>query len=166
MASEVSNCSKNRKIRLTLSRFLCFFWEYYKQTKPQNEIKDSATVTVGCKEWWRHQMETFSALLALCAGNSPVTGEFPHKGQWRGALMFSLFYAWLDGWVNNRDAGLRRHRAHHDVTVMAWLLTTQIGKSLTLKQLGNFVQSIILFSNVVSRECNISVWSWSGLINI
>ena len=27
--------------------------------------------------WWRHQMETFSALLALCAGNSPVTSEFP-----------------------------------------------------------------------------------------
>ena len=27
--------------------------------------------------WWRHQMETFSALLTLCAGNSPVTGEFP-----------------------------------------------------------------------------------------
>ena len=31
-----------------------------------------------CHEpWWRHQMETFSALLAICAGNSPVTGEFP-----------------------------------------------------------------------------------------
>ena len=27
--------------------------------------------------WWSHQMETFSASLALCAGNSPVTGEFP-----------------------------------------------------------------------------------------
>ena len=27
--------------------------------------------------WWRHQMEIFSALLAFCAGNSPVTGEFP-----------------------------------------------------------------------------------------
>ena len=27
--------------------------------------------------WWRHPMETFSALLAICAGNSPVTGEFP-----------------------------------------------------------------------------------------
>ena len=27
--------------------------------------------------WWRHQMETFSALLAICAGNSPVTGELP-----------------------------------------------------------------------------------------
>ena len=32
--------------------------------------------------WWRHQMEIFSALLALCAGNSPVNS--PHKGQWRG----------------------------------------------------------------------------------
>ena len=27
--------------------------------------------------WWRHQMVTFSALLALCAGNSLVSGEFP-----------------------------------------------------------------------------------------
>ena len=27
--------------------------------------------------WWRRQMETFSALLALCVGNFPVTGEFP-----------------------------------------------------------------------------------------
>ena len=30
-----------------------------------------------CFTWWRHQMETFSALLAFCAGNSPVPGEFP-----------------------------------------------------------------------------------------
>ena len=29
------------------------------------------------KPWWCHPMETFSALLAICAGNSPVTGEFP-----------------------------------------------------------------------------------------
>ena len=27
--------------------------------------------------WWRHEMETFSALLAICSGNSPVPGEFP-----------------------------------------------------------------------------------------
>ena len=32
-----------------------------------------------CVSWWHHQMETFSALLALCAGNSPVTGEFPSQ---------------------------------------------------------------------------------------
>ena len=41
--------------------------------------------------WWRHQMETFSALLARCEGNSPVNS--PHKGQWRGDLMFSLICA-------------------------------------------------------------------------
>ena len=29
--------------------------------------------------WWRHQMETFSAFLALCAGNSPITGKFPSQ---------------------------------------------------------------------------------------
>ena len=29
--------------------------------------------------WWRHQMETVSALQALCAGNSPVPGEFPSQ---------------------------------------------------------------------------------------
>ena len=27
--------------------------------------------------WWRHQMETYSALLSICARNSPVPGEFP-----------------------------------------------------------------------------------------
>ena len=43
--------------------------------------------------WWRHQMETFSALLALCAGNSPVPVNSPHKDQWRGAVMFSLICA-------------------------------------------------------------------------
>ena len=43
----------------------------------------------------------------------------PHKGQWRGALMFFLICAWINGWVNNREAGdLKRHRAHYDVIVM------------------------------------------------
>ena len=64
-------------------------------------------------------METFSTLLALCAGNSPVTGESPHKDRWRGALMFSLICAWINGWVNYREAGdLRRHSTHYDVTIM------------------------------------------------
>ena len=50
--------------------------------------------------WWRHQIETFSALLDICAGNSPVPGE-------------------INGWVNNREAGdLRHHRAHYDVIVI------------------------------------------------
>ena len=48
---------------------------------------------------------------------SPV--NCPHKGQWRGALMFPLIWAWINGWVNNREAGdLRRYRTHYDVIVM------------------------------------------------
>ena len=48
---------------------------------------------------------------------SPVNS--PHKGQWRGALMFSLICVWINNWVNNREAGdLRRYRAHSDVIVM------------------------------------------------
>ena len=45
--------------------------------------------------------------------------NFTHKGQWRGALMFYLICAWINGWVNNSEAGdLRRHRTHYCVTVM------------------------------------------------
>ena len=64
-------------------------------------------------------MKTFTALLALCAGKSLVPVNSPHKGQWRGTLMFSLIYAWINGWVNNREAGdLRRYRGHYDIIVM------------------------------------------------
>ena len=75
-------------------------------------------------ESWCHQMETFSALLAICAGNSPVPVNSLHKGQWRGALMFSLICAWINGWVNNCKAGdLKRYCAHYDVIVMSYLNT-------------------------------------------
>ena len=60
-------------------------------------------------------METFSALLAIVREihRSPV--NFPHRGQWRGALMFSLICAWRNSWANIRDAGdFGRHRAHYD----------------------------------------------------
>ena len=47
----------------------------------------------------------------------------PHKGQWCGALMFSLICAWINGWVNNREAGdWRCYCAHYDVTVMIVLI--------------------------------------------
>ena len=63
--------------------------------------------------------ETFSALLAICAGNQRSLVKSPHKSQWRGALIFSLFCAWINGWVNNREAGdLRHHRAHYNFIVM------------------------------------------------
>ena len=49
---------------------------------------------------------------------SPVNS--PHKGQWRGVVIFSLICVWINGWINNREAGdLRRYCAHYDVIVMA-----------------------------------------------
>ena len=77
--------------------------------------------------WWRQQLETFSALLALCEGNhrSPVVSS--HKGQSRGGLMFNFICAWTNGWANNRDAGdSKRHRVHYDVTVMEYFLSASV----------------------------------------
>ena len=60
-------------------------------------------------------METFSALLALCAGNSPVSGEFP--AQMPVTRVFDVFFDLRC--VNTREAGdLRRYPAHYDVIVM------------------------------------------------
>ena len=64
-------------------------------------------------------METFSALLAICAGNSPVPGEFPAQRP-----VTRSFDVLFDMRLNkrlkkNREAGeLRRYRAHYDVIVM------------------------------------------------
>ena len=69
---------------------------------------------------------------------SPV--NFPHKGQWRGALTFSLIFAWINDWVNNREAGdLRRQHGHYDVIVM--------GSALTLLPLDKM--AIILTDDIV-----------------
>ena len=71
------------------------------------------------ESWWRHQMETFPRYWVFVRGihRSPVNS--PHKGQWRGSLMFSLICAWTNGWVNNRSiVDLRHHHAHYVVTVM------------------------------------------------
>ena len=68
----------------------------------------------------------------------PLCGEFtvpvnsPHKDQWRGTLLFSLICVWINGWVNNREAGdLRRHRGHYDVSVMSIIYS--ISAKLRLK---------------------------------
>ena len=70
--------------------------------------------------WWRHQMEIFPALLALCAGNSPFTGEFPTQRTVTRSLDTFFDMCLNKGWVNNREADdWRRHWAHNDVIVMS-----------------------------------------------
>ena len=56
----------------------------------------------------------------------------PHKGQWHTPLLFSLICVWINGWVNNREAGdLRRYRVHYDVPVMLCVIMV-ISPFLTL----------------------------------
>ena len=64
------------------------------------------------------QWKNFPCYLPFVRGIHRLPVNSLHKGQWRGALMF-LICAWINGWVNNRDAGnLGRHRTHYNVTVM------------------------------------------------
>ena len=68
---------------------------------------------------WKH----FPRYWPFVRGIHRSTVNSPQKGQWGRALMFSLIFAWMNGLVNNREAGaLRRHRVHYDVTVMCYLI--------------------------------------------
>ena len=119
--------------------------------------------------WWRHQMETFSALLAICAGNSPVPGEpvnSPHKGQWRGALMFSFICVWINGWANNREAGdLRRYRAHYDVIVMGFvnLSSTPAQRTAVFSGHASSCRELVDIGATVSGRYSILVMGEAGL---
>ena len=55
----------------------CFHPHYLPDITPRVTSEKFIRKAIGLSSWWRHQMETFSALLAICAGNSPVTSEFP-----------------------------------------------------------------------------------------
>ena len=68
---------------------------------------------------WKHFPRNWPFVRGI--HRSPVNS--PHKGQWRGALMFSLICVWINDWVNNRETGdLRRQRGHYDVIVMQLFL--------------------------------------------
>ena len=61
---------------------LCLASPDTKMFSPQRgmDVDEAYGSRRGLLPWWRHQIETFFALLALCVGNSPVTGEFLAQG--------------------------------------------------------------------------------------
>ena len=65
--------------------------------------------------WWRHQMETFSALLALCVGNSPVTGEFP--SQRPVTRNFDVFF----------DLCLNKQLSKQSIEIHCYIYRVQVG---------------------------------------
>ena len=81
---------------------------------------------------------------------SPVNS--PHKGQWRGALMFSFICAWINGRVNNREAGdLRRHQAHCDVIVMIAFLVQSGCVGIMSWPRDNFMNQQVIYNDVMTN---------------
>ena len=80
----------------------------------KDQLHGQCSVMITSSNW-----NVFHVTGHLCGEFTGQRWIFPHKGQWRGALMFSFICAWINGWVNNGESGdLRRHRDHYDVTVM------------------------------------------------
>ena len=74
-----------------------------------DHLSHSASTSSRGIPWWRHQVKIYWPFVRGIH-RSPVNS--PHKGQWREALIFSLICVWINGWVNNREAGdLIRYRA-------------------------------------------------------
>ena len=87
------------------------------------------------KPWWRHQNETFSALLAICAGSSPVTGEFP--AQRPVSRNFDVFFEqrrlnkplskqWWGWWFETLSRPLCRHCNAHGKYTMRTTSTSKL----------------------------------------
>ena len=122
--------------------------------------------------WWRHQMETFSALLALCTGNSPVTGEFP--AQRPVTRSFDVFFDLLlnkrlskqlwGWWFETASRSLWRHcdefwkLGHHQGPLLrtwmnfnpAWMNNHMLSK----------VWDEITYPFPNFNGCTVVVWEW------
>ena len=91
----------------------------------------------------------------LC-GEFTSPGKFPTQSQWRGALMFSLICVYLNGWVNNHEAGdLRRYCAHYDVILMqsSEILVTCSGNPPMTDGPDSLKRTLYLCHNVLMYIC-------------
>ena len=84
--------------------------------------------------WWRNQMETFSALLAICAGKSPIPGEFPTKRPvtWGFDVLFDLRpnkrlnKQWWGWWFQTQSCPLWRRRDEICIDRVYWTNITHL----------------------------------------
>ena len=82
---------------------------------------------------------------------SPVNS--PHIGQWRGALMFTLICARINGWVNNREAGdLMRHHANYGVIVMISLKIAYLNFHWNIKGVNELMHQFIIYHWAAKRS--------------
>ena len=110
-------CSDGWLLQNIAWKFIHFIWQYL-----------ILQFTVH-NPWWHHQIETFSALLAHCAGNSPVTGEFPaQRPVTRSFWCFFFICAWKKrlskqswGWGCETPRSSWRHRNADFVRLVSFL---------------------------------------------
>ena len=94
----------------------------------------------------------------------------PHKGQWRGALMFSLICTRINGLVNNGETcDLRSHRAHYDVTVMSiaqvricneWCLNVMEQPAKTMTELTDAIKDVQFWYGTIQLQSQVAIWEW------
>ena len=117
-------------------------------------------------------METFSASLALCVGNSPVTGEFPAQRPVTRSFDDYLVCDWINRWGNNREAGdLRRHRAHYDVIVVKFVDIFVFSMITHRHVIGSLslppeeeVPTYITVPIVIAADALVTQWASSGMV--
>ena len=85
-----------------------------------------------------------------------------HKGQWRGALPFSLICALRNGWANNRDPGdLRRHRAQYDINIIVWYIFSYLPtEKERQKQTEQWEANSFLVFNTHQVYWNVLHWAY------
>ena len=117
-------------------------------------LRYNCKCTVNCKQvhcggihssWWRHFH--FPRYWPFVRGTHRSPVDSLNNCQWSGALMFSSICAWTKRWANNRVAsGLRRHRAHDEVPVMAKMEAWKTSTTYRPKA-GKFGRTLVLLYN-------------------
>ena len=124
------------------------------------------TTQIQWPQSWHHDNSLVTALQMYIGWFAPVHLDTlpvnsPHKGQWRGAFMFSLICAWISGWTNSSDAGdLRSHRAYYDVIVMPWSIHYKRNASFMVAYLG--VKLIAALWRLMATQTLVNIVSDNG----
>ena len=115
LAQEVASApSRKKRARLSCSANGLRLGDIRRQANWGNDNKSILLEHDGVIKW-----KQFTRHWPFLRGIYRSPANSPQKCQWRGSLLFYLFFAWTDGWVNNTDVGdLRRHPTHYNVTVM------------------------------------------------
>ena len=136
--SGIAGSSDNKILRFSFPWHICLLQLIhafcYLVVSYSNEIHDDVIK-------WKHFPRYWPFVRGI--HRSPVNS--PHKGQWRGTLMFSLICVWINDWVNNRKTGdLRRYRGHYDVTVIYWQRFINEHPKLGINKIGWYHSAVNL----------------------